>query len=70
MHALEIGVVPEDLVCDVFGDAFVDIHCALLGYGELVRLLLLRLLFRSYSSFSEYNIRGTLSPLAGYRSTL
>ena len=65
MHVLEIGVVSDDLVCDVFGEAFVDIHCALLEYGEIALLLLLCFLV-----FSEYNIRGTLSPLAGYRSTL
>ena len=44
MHPLEVGVVSEDLVSDVFGDAFVDVHCALLGCGELVPLLLLCLL--------------------------
>ncbi len=51
VHALEIGVVAEDLVCDVFGDAFVDIHCTLLGCGELVPLLLLRLLVSQLLEF-------------------
>ena len=44
MNSLEVGVVAQDLVCDVFGDAVVDVDCALLGGGELVPLLLLSLL--------------------------
>ncbi len=45
VYSLEVGVVAQDFVCDVLGDAFVDVgDGALLSGGKLVPLLLLRLL--------------------------